>query len=224
MVGQDRWKSPASEFFDFKARRTEASMKRDARLRAGVLILCAGLAAGAHAGTTPYEETAQPPNRSSVSLAEVTDGQTGGGDVTAGTVVYAKRDGTTLTSTASRTASEVETVNEGAPLTVQATERAYYQVKTESGKTGWVARFSVTEDEPKTSLGSVRILKSGNMGPQERSNVSAIRGLNPVAETYAEDKEVPPEAVEDAKKMEKFGSSVMNSDLDRFLKEGGIQP
>ena len=163
------------------------------------------------------------PARISVPLETVIGPVSGAGDsIAEGSVVYTDREGVDLAESSRPRADAVATLNKGARLTIVETRGPRLKVRTEQNLEGWVMRFLVTDSKPKRSLGDVKVVSSGDLDPQERSDISSIRGLKPITEEYAEDADVPQKAVEDARMMESFAASITESDVDRFLEEGGI--
>ncbi len=163
------------------------------------------------------------PARISVPLETVIGPVSGAGDsIAEGSVVYTDREGVDLAESSRPRADAVATLNKGARLTIVETRGPRLKVRTEQNLEGWVMRFLVTDSKPKRSLGDVKVVSSGDLDPQERSDISSIRGLKPITEEYAEDADVPQKAVEDARMMESIAASINERDVDRFLEEGGI--
>lgn len=163
------------------------------------------------------------PARISVPLETVIGPVSGAGDsIAEGSVVYTDREGVDLAESSRPRADAVATLKKGSKLTIVETRGPRLKVRTEQNLEGWVMRFLVTDSKPKRSLGDVKVVSSGDLDPQERSDISSIRGLKPITEEYAEDADVPQKAVEDARMMESFAASITESDVDRFLEEGGI--
>lgn len=182
---------------------------------AGCLISAPGFA---------EEQGFRPAEKISVDLKLSTSGMTGGGDVTGEETVYAKRDAVELRSGPRRGDEVVMTLEQGAALTIIGSRGAQLNVRAgQQGVEGWVSRLNTTPDKPRSGLGGVRILKSDDLGPRERSNVSAIRGLQEMAVDYAGAEDVPKEAVDDVKRMEAIALTIDEKDLDKFLAEGGVQ-
>ena len=163
------------------------------------------------------------PARISVPLETVIGPVSGAGDsIAQGSVVYTDREGVDLAESSRPRADAVATLKKGSKLTIVETRGPRLKVRTEQNLEGWVMRFLVTDSKPKRSLGDVKVVSSGDLDPQERSDISSIRGLKPITEEYAEDADVPQKAVEDARMMESIAASINERDVDRFLEEGGI--
>jgi hypothetical protein len=135
--------------------------------------------------------------------------------------LYVKRATADLRSDGGRTSTVVATLNQGDAVDVIAPQGAYYQVRTAAGKTGFISKLHVSADKPRTgNRGGFGV--QNTTGPSERSNISSIRGLNPVAEDYADAAAIPEQAVNDAKKAEDIAAAVTESDVDAFLAQGGV--
>lgn len=141
-----------------------------------------------------------------------------------GDTVYAKRDGAEVRAGTDRQAALVEELRQGDELTVLATEGVRLRVRTPAGNEGYIARLHVTDERPRTQTRRPGFGVQDTMGPSERADVAAIRGLNPVAEEYAASENVPREVVDDIRRMETLSASITDSELNAFLTEGGVTP
>lgn len=142
-------------------------------------------------------------------------------------VVYVKREGAPLKAGVDRTSPDVRMLRMGEPLTVLQTGDTRLQVRANDGATGYVATLNVSDTPPARSGGGAgRILVADNMGPAERGNVSAARGLSPMAEKKARESNDPAneKAVEEVKRMERLSTSISAAEIDQFLKEGDVRP
>jgi len=116
--------------------------------------------------------------------------------------------------------SKAHRVPKGTTLRVLRKEGRYYQVQTPDGITGWVNRVYVTTTPPKHRRSFSRLGGSSAIGVQEASVQASIRGLQPVAETYAKSKGISPQCVRDADTMQKI--RVSEAELDAFMREGKL--
>lgn len=139
-----------------------------------------------------------------------------------GDTVYAKRANVTLKEGTSPSAADVAEVNQGTALTVLETSGPRLRVRTPDGTEGWVVKLQVTDAAPAT--GRRRSLLVDDLGPGERQDLSAVRGLSPTAEEYAAATQAPGQAIADARRMEQITESVTPGQVDTFLAEGGIKP
>lgn len=138
-------------------------------------------------------------------------------------VLWVKRSGAELKAGPRSRDEVIAELNKGDQLEVLSKRGTKYQVRTADGKEGYLSRLQITDKKPKSSLGGVTLVTTDDVGPEERSNVRAIRGLTPAAEEYAETADVPPEAVESVIKMEKVSESISDKEVKNFLKEGGVE-
>lgn len=136
-------------------------------------------------------------------------------------VVFVKRGDVALRSGPERNDPIVTTVRQGEELSVLGREGVRLQVRTAVGETGYIASLNVTDVPPRSPSGRQVVLRD-DVGPSERTSVTAIRGLHPLAEEYADAEGIPEEAVEDVKKMEEYGKSITRAELDSFAAEGDI--
>ncbi len=140
----------------------------------------------------------------------------------AGQTVYTRRDGVTIRRGEDRTAPTLVELDAGAALEVLARETGWLQVRTPAGDTGYVSPLHVTTDRPEPQRQRRGIVLADDLGPGERADVTAIRGLSPVSEEYAADAAIPSEIVRQVEQMEERGEAVTQSRIDQFLREGGI--
>ncbi len=139
-----------------------------------------------------------------------------------GDTVYAKRANVTLKEETSPSAADVAEVDQGTALTVLETSGPRLRVRTPDGKEGWVVKLQVTDAAPATARR--RSLLVDDLGPGERQDLSAVRGLSPTAEEYAAATQAPGQAIADARRMEQITEALTPADVDAFLAAGGIEP
>ncbi len=135
----------------------------------------------------------------------------------AGDTVYVKRDGTEIKDEGGKTT--VATVDSSQPLSVIAIDGTKIQVKTADGKTGYLSKLRITTKAP--AGGSALSIKD-DLGPSERSNVSSVRGLNPMAESYVENGEATEKAKQDTETIAALAKAITADDVKNFAKEGGV--
>lgn len=138
--------------------------------------------------------------------------------------VYARRDGSAVRAGAARTSATIGEYNAGTPFAVLAREPGRLQVRTPDGSVGYISPLNVTDEAPRQQRSSRGIFVSDDLGPGERADVTAIRGLSPVSEQYATDAAIPDEVVAQVRAMEQRGEGITDAEVDRFMDEGGIIP
>jgi hypothetical protein len=112
------------------------------------------------------------------------------------------------------------TLAQGERVFVTGRAGGYYQVDYR-GQTGYVYANRLGKQKPE----DVAALFSGDLGGQgieltELEAGGALRGLSPMAESYASAADVPAWAVQAVEEMQDRGISP--ADLERFQKEGGL--
>lgn len=141
-----------------------------------------------------------------------------------GAVVYAKRDGVPMRSGTGRNDPVVEEVGIGAPLEVLEVDGLRLRVRSATGREGYLPKLNVTDVAParQDTRGMFRV--RDDLGTGQRSNVTAIRGLTPTAEQYAEKEEIPEEVVRSFDALQDLSAAVTREELERFADEGGVVP
>ncbi len=146
------------------------------------------------------------------------------GSTTAETL-YVKRNDAELKESESRSSDSIATLSEGDTLEVIEKSGSRYKVKTADGTEGYISRLHVTDKKPKKGFSlSLPIKESEDLSPEERENMNAIRGLNPVAEKYAEQNPDLEAAAEQVKEMENLTKEISKEDLEDFMNEGEVYP
>ena len=117
-------------------------------------------------------------------------------------------------------AAALGTLAQGEGVAVTGRAGRYYQVDYR-GRTGYVYANRLAPDKPE----DVASLFGGGLGGQgiqltELEAGGALRGLSPMAESYAASAEIPAWAVQAVEQMQACGVSAF--DLEQFQKEGGL--
>ncbi len=106
-------------------------------------------------------------------------------------IVYTRRDGSVVRRGEDRTSPAVAELDAGVRLEVLARETGRLRVRTADGREGYISPLHVTSDAPRPERQRRGIVLSDDLGPGERADVTAIRGLSPVSEEYAAEAAVP---------------------------------
>lgn len=112
----------------------------------------------------------------------------------------------------------------GTPLTVLSEQRFRVQVRTPSGKTGYVATRQVQSEPPDTGGRGLGGLVRDDRSLAERRTAASGRGLTETTEEMAEMENIDPAAVEAVRTMESFYGAFSEREVDEFLREGGLNP
>lgn len=134
-------------------------------------------------------------------------------------VMYA-RFSTPVRSARSLGAAALGTLEQGEAVQVVARDGRYYRLLY-GGKTGWVYFNKLASDKPEdvaSALGGG--LATGGFELTELEAGGALRGLSPMAESYARTAEVPQWAVQAVEQMQQRGISP--AELEDFQKEGRL--
>ena len=137
-------------------------------------------------------------------------------------VMYAKQDGVKVTADKAPTSTLVDTLKLGDEVTVLSEEGRLTKVKTASGKTGWVFKFRLTEEQPSSGSGFSLSGLTGRktLAARESRAGGSIRGLKESTEQYAKDKQISQEHRDAVDRMEGF--SVKPNELLEFKKAGRL--
>lgn len=141
-----------------------------------------------------------------------------------GATVYAKRDGVPVRSGTGRNDPVVEEVAIGAPLAVLEVEGLRLRVRTGAGNEGFIPKLNVTDVAPAGASSGGMFSVRDDLGTGQRSNVTAIRGLTPAAEKFADEQDIPGEVVRSFGALQEMSASLTREDLERFAAEGGVDP
>lgn len=142
----------------------------------------------------------------------------------AGATVYAKRDGTEVRQGTGRTDPVVESLKQGAPMSIIRVDGTRFHVKLASGRSGYVARLNVSEAKPRTDTDDGLFSIKDDQAAANRTNVSSIRGLQPLSKDMADKGEVTPEAVTALDQMKQTSFAITAQEVDEFAAEKGIKP
>lgn len=127
------------------------------------------------------------------------------------------RDGERLTS------AIIAKVPRGTALTVVKDGSLRVQVKTSTGKTGFVAKTMVQAEPPSSGKGALGGFVVEDRGPSEMRSAASGRGLMESAEKMAKTGEMDPAALPSVLKMEQLAAAITAAEVDAFIREGGIQ-
>lgn len=138
--------------------------------------------------------------------------------------MYAKRDGTKVTSQPSPTSGVVGHLNTGDAVQVLKKDGRKLQVKLPNGKVGWVFEFKLTDDKPSKSSGGSSVLSGltgkSTIAAREARAGGSIRGLKETTANYAKGKHIDPAFQRAVDDME--ARVVTREELLAFQREGGI--
>lgn len=139
-----------------------------------------------------------------------------------GDTVYPKSDGTEIKDGTSFRSATIESADRDDPLEVLELDRTRLRVKTAAGNEGYVSKLRVTDEKPRSGRGGFGL--SSDLSPEERENISSIRGLSPMAEEYAQEGSGTEAAKQQADRMLQISNGIDDEDVARFRQEGGIVP
>lgn len=118
--------------------------------------------------------------------------------------------------------NEIGELTPGSSVGVLQAQATWIQVRTGLGQTGFVSKLSLTDVDPSRNSGGVRIVSNDSKGAGERSGVTSIRGLDPLAQQAAAGTENAEAAIADTVAMENTGKAISESEIANFATEGGI--
>ena len=136
--------------------------------------------------------------------------------------LYAKQDGVKVNAEKSPTSAVIATLALGDAVTVLAEEGRLAKVKTSTGKTGWVFKFRLSEEQPSSGSGFSLSGLTGRktIAARESRAGGSIRGLKESTEQYAKDKQIKQEHRDAVDRMEAF--SLKPDELLEFKKAGHL--
>ncbi|MCB2156425.1 SH3 domain-containing protein [bacterium] len=145
------------------------------------------------------------------------------GPVAADEIVYAKTYETELREGTGLAGPVVVTVEQGTALTVLKKTRMRYLVRTPSGEKGWVSKLKISEDPPDADRGFGGLIR-GTDGPEEMRTAASGRGLSENAENLAGGNGglVDMAVINAVQQMEERAADITETEVDEFLREGGI--
>lgn len=137
--------------------------------------------------------------------------------------MWAKKDRVKVTAEKSPTSAVVAILRVGDQVQVVQKSGRQYKVKLRSGKSGWVFKFNLADEQPEKTAGGSGL--SGLAGDntvvaQEARSGGSIRGLKETTQQYAEKKHISETDRRSVEKMEQ--RTVTNDELDQFKKDGRI--
>jgi len=138
--------------------------------------------------------------------------------------VYVKADGTSLREGTSLGGPTVAELRAGTRLTVVEEDRLRLRVRTPDGREGYVTTRQVQTSPPASGGSGLGGLVRDDRSASELRTAASGRGLAEQARDMARDGEIDQRAVEDAEAMERLSESVSDSDVDSFLRQGGMNP
>lgn len=135
---------------------------------------------------------------------------------------YAKQDDIKVTAEKTPTSAVVATLALGDAVTVLAEDGRLANVKTATGKTGWVFKFRLTETKPSSGggFGLSGLTGKKTIAAREARAGGSIRGLKESTEQYAKDKQIKQEHRDAVDRMESF--SIAPDELMQFKKAGNL--
>ena len=136
--------------------------------------------------------------------------------------LYAKQDDVKVTAEKSPTSAVVATLALGDAVTVLAEDGRLANVKTATGKTGWVFKFRLAEDKPSSGggLGLSGLTGKKTIAAREARAGGSIRGLKASTEQYAKAKQIKQEHRDAVDRMEAF--SIAPDEWMQFKKAGNL--
>lgn len=137
-----------------------------------------------------------------------------------GKSVYMRRDGTAITREPGANSATVVELGPTDRMTVISNDGRVLKVRTDDGREGFVSRLRVTDSAPRRGTG---IQLASDMGPSERSDVTSVRGLSPMAEEYVASGAVPESAKVETEKITALAGSISDDEVKAFMREGGIE-
>lgn len=138
-------------------------------------------------------------------------------------VLYVKTADAELRSQQGSGGSVVATVAQNTPLTVLQQSGLFYQVRTSNGVQGFISKVKVQDAPIKSSGGGLGGLVKDDRQITTMRSQSVNRGVAPQAQALAESGEISQQAIADFSKTQELTNTIIPSDVDRFLQEGGLK-
>jgi uncharacterized protein YgiM (DUF1202 family) len=147
----------------------------------------------------------------------------------AGATLYVSSDTAELKSESSSSSDTLAELPRGAVLSELATEGRWVKVTTEDGRTGWIYRGKVSDEEPEmedtgddgAGAGSLLGGLSGSdINADAADSSRSIRGLSPEAKEYAQATGSPQKSQDALDSV--ISRTVKDDAIDGFLKQGKI--
>jgi len=135
---------------------------------------------------------------------------------------YAKQDKVKVTAKKSPTSSVITTLKLGEAVTIISEEGRLVKVKTAKKKVGWVFKFRLSSDKPRTrsSSGLSGLTGKRRIAARESRAGGSIRGLKESTEQYAKQKHIKPEYQQAVDKMEQL--VIPSEEFEQFKKDGHL--
>lgn len=135
--------------------------------------------------------------------------------------MYVSKDEVKVTEEKSPMSPVVDTLRLGDQVRVLEKSDRHYKIRTQSGKTGWVFKFKLSDQK----VGGGGDLLSGLTGEtriaaREARTGGSIRGLKETSERYAVTKQIDPASRNAVQKME--DRAISREDLLKFQREGSV--
>ena len=153
-----------------------------------------------------------------------------GVSLAADTTLWVSSTNAALKSDKTASSDTVATLDVGTELTVITTEGKWYQVKTASGKKGWIYRGKVSDAKPDVLAeeksgdqglgGLLGSLTGSGINAESADSSRSIRGLSPEAEAYAEQTGKPQEYRDALDSV--LAVKTSDKEIEQFLKNGHI--
>ncbi|MBF0180361.1 MAG: hypothetical protein HQM03_10095 [Magnetococcales bacterium] len=137
--------------------------------------------------------------------------------------LYATKSGVEVNQDPSPTSKILATLERDAPVQVMGNKDRYVQVKLANGAKGWVYQFKLAKSVAKAEGGAVNLAAlagGGNVHAREARSGGSIRGMQPVAVGYAQNRRIDENHLRSLEWMEWF--HVSDKELMTFKKEGRI--
>lgn len=137
--------------------------------------------------------------------------------------MYVSKDEVKVTEEKSPMSPVVDTLRLGDQVRVLEKIDRHYKIRTQSGKTGWVFKFKLTDQ--KVGGGGGGDMLSGLTGEtriaaREARTGGSIRGLKETSERYAATKQIEPASRNAVQKME--DRAISREELLKFQREGSV--
>ncbi len=136
--------------------------------------------------------------------------------------MYISRDEVKLTEEKSPTSKVVETLRRGTQVRVIEKSDRHFKVQAPSGKTGWVFKFTLSDQKAGGGGGNLLSAVTGDtrIAAREAGTGGSIRGLKETSERYATTKHVDQTAKDAVQRME--DRVIPREELLKFQREGSV--
>jgi uncharacterized protein YgiM (DUF1202 family) len=137
--------------------------------------------------------------------------------------MYVSRDEVKLTEEKSPTSKVVETLRRGAQVRVIEKSDRHFKVQAPSGKTGWVFKFTLSDQQVGGGSGGnllSAVTGDTRIAAREAGTGGSIRGLKETSERYATSKRVDQASKDAVQRME--DRVIPREELLKFQREGSV--